>query len=74
VAFNTITLILINFYFENYYHPLFINLITSTEKEAFFHFQVELMMGTLERIIETEENKHGLIITKALYGRLLSEK
>lgn len=35
---------------------------------------VELMMGTVERIIEAEENKHGLIITKALYGRLLSEK
>lgn len=34
---------------------------------------VELMMGTVERIIETEESKSGLIITKAVYGRLLSE-
>ena len=41
-------------------------------REMFF-LQVDLMIGTAERIIEQEKSKLGLIITKAVYGRLLSE-
>lgn len=34
---------------------------------------VDLMMESVQRTIETEESRHGLIITKAVYGRLLSD-
>ena len=34
--------------------------------------QVELMKETYERCVEIEDKKGGLIIMKALYGKLLS--
>lgn len=34
---------------------------------------IDLMLETVDRIIEAEEKRNGLIITKAVYGRLLSE-
>ena len=36
--------------------------------------QVELMKETVERSIEIEEKKGGLVIRKALYGKLLKEE
>ena len=35
--------------------------------------QVELMKETVERSVEAEERKGGLVIRKALYGKLLNE-
>ena len=36
-------------------------------------FQIELMKETVERSIEIEEKKNGLVIIKALYGKLVAE-
>lgn len=35
--------------------------------------QVELMQRTVEKSLEHETNRNGLIILKALYGRLVTQ-
>ena len=36
-------------------------------------FQIELMKETVERSLEVEEKKNGLVIVKALYGKLVAD-
>ena len=36
-------------------------------------FQIDLMIETVERSIEVEEKKNGLVIVKGLYGKLVAD-
>ena len=38
-----------------------------------FSIQIELMKETVDRSIEVEEKKNGLVIIKGLYGKLVAD-
>ena len=46
------------------------NLINLYLLASYFYLQVDLMKETVERSYEVEEKKGGLVIKKALYGKL----
>ena len=58
-----------------YIGPLVYNIVIlcPVKTVTLYHLQIDLMKETVERSIEVEEKKNGLVIVKALYGKLVAD-